>query len=230
MKSILNTGILFFVLLVIPAFLGGAAASDSCKVVVSASADDAKTYGGNMETSASDAVIGYTGDYHCDYLARFASVPLPSGAVIDSAFLSLHCSSSQSGTVCNALIYAEDTAAAASFSNWSDYDSRLLTETAVAWSSIPAQTALNWYRTPDIKGVVQEIVNRGDWTDSSALAFFIRDDNSDGGAMRRFYQYDRAGYTGLSACSLIVYYTDSLVDAGLNPRRRKLITLSKGEL
>ncbi|MFZ5981515.1 MAG: hypothetical protein ACOYVF_12885 [Candidatus Zixiibacteriota bacterium] len=221
---------LYYAVIFVWLWPGAGSASDTCKIVVTASTDDAKTYNNSLETGASDAVVGYTGDYRCDYLARFVEVPLPPGANIDSAFISLHCSSSQSGTTCNAVIYAEDTASAAGFSSGSDYAARLVTSAACAWPDIPAQSALTWYRTPDIKNIVQEIVDRGDWADSNALAVFIRDDSSDSGAMRRFYQYDRTGYVSLSACSLVVYFTDGVVDAGFNSRRRKLMTLSKGNL
>jgi len=222
-KRIKHSFILLEIFVALILLSGATAASDSCKIRVIASTDDAKTYNNNLETSASDAVVGNTGDYSCDYLARFVEVPLPKGAAIDSAFVSLHSSSSQSGTVCDVRIYAEDTADAAGFSDWDDYDSRLLTDALTAWANIPAQTSLNWYRTPDIKNVIQEIVNRDDWADSNALAVFIRDDSSDNGAIRRFYQYDRGGYEGLSACSLIVYFTDSIETAEFCSRRRKLL-------
>ncbi|MDD3733110.1 MAG: hypothetical protein PHU88_12120 [candidate division Zixibacteria bacterium] len=211
------------IILVLLLMTGSLVAGDTFKAQVTSGTDDAKTYGSNLSTSEIDAVVGYTGSYRCDYLARFGEVPIPPEATIDSAFLSLHSSASQSGTVCNSLIYAEDTGNAATFSTWNNYDSRLLSDQAVAWNNIPAHTSAVWYRTPDIKNLIQEIVDRSDWSHGNALAVFIKDNNSDGGAYRRFYQYERPGSNGASACSLLVFYTESS-NGTIAPARRRRLT------
>ena len=144
-------------LVVLLLVVGQTAGASSFKTQVMAGSDDAKTYNTGFSTTDVDAVVGYASGYTCDYLARFSDVAVPSGATIDSAFLSLHCSSTQSGTTCNGLIYAEDTAGAATFSNWNDYASRHLTGNAVAWNDIGPHTLQTWYRTPDIKRIIQEI-------------------------------------------------------------------------
>ncbi len=210
------------IILILLLITGSLTAGDTFKTQVTSGTDDAKVYGSNLSTSEIDAVVGYTGSYRCDYLARFGEVPIPPEATIDSAFLSLHSSTAQSGTVCNSLIYAEDTGNAATFSTWNDYNSRLLSDQAVAWNNIPAHTAAVWYRTPDIKNVIQEIVDRSDWSGGNALAVFIKDNNSDGGAYRRFFQYERPGSNGASACSLLVFYTENSAGTKVPARRRRL--------
>jgi len=202
-------------------FTGQVTYGASFKTQVAAGTDDAKTYNNNLSTSDIDALVGFTGEYYCDYLARFTDVTVPSGATIDSAFLSLHSSSSQSGTTCNGLIYAEDTNSATAFSTWSDYQNRHVTENSTAWNNIGAHTPLTWYRTPDIKDIVQEVVNRGGWSSGQALAVFVQENNSDGGAFRRFYQFERTGSGGASACSLLVYYSEGASGEEFNPRRRR---------
>jgi hypothetical protein len=48
---------------------------------------------------------------------------------------------------------------------------------AVPWSSVPAWTTLKEsgpnQRTPDIAGVIQEIVNRGGWVRGNALVVIV---------------------------------------------------------
>jgi|GEM_PF-5220490 len=209
------------IILVVLLFTAQVTLAASFKTQVAAGTDDAKTYNNNLSTGDVDAVLGYTGDYYCDYLARFTDVTVPSGATIDSAFLSLHSSSSLSGATCNGIIYAEDTNNAAAFSTWNDYENRHLTDSSTAWNNIGAHTQLTWYRTPDIKNIVQEAVGRGGWSSGQALAVFIQDNNSDGGAFRRFYQYERPGSDGASACSLLVFYSEGASGEGFNPRRRR---------
>ncbi|MBN1211423.1 MAG: hypothetical protein JXA92_02490 [candidate division Zixibacteria bacterium] len=214
------------IILVILLFTGQVTLAASFKTQVAAGTDDAKTYNNNLSTSDIDAVLGFTGEYYCDYLARFTDVTVPSGATIDSAFLSLHCSSSQSGTTCNAIICAEDTNSAAAFSTWNDYDNRHLTGSSTAWNDIGAHTLLTWYRTPDIKNIIQEVVNRGSWSSGQAVAVFIQDNNSDAGAFRRFYQYERPVGDGASACSLLVFYTEGTPGEYQPRRRRNTMNLS----
>jgi hypothetical protein len=200
---------------------GQAVGASSFETQVTAGSDDAKTYNTGFSTTDIDAVVGSASGYSCDYLARFTDVNIPQGAAIDSAFLSLHCSSTQGGTTCNGLIYAEDTASAATFTSWNDYASRHLTGNAIAWNDIESHTLQTWYRTPDIKSIIQEIIDRGDWSSGQDLAVFVQDNNSDAGAFRRFYEYERPGSDGTSACSLLVFYTEGTSEEIIRPRRRR---------
>lgn len=194
--------------------------AESFATRVSDSSDDAKAYGSNMETTSSDALIGYTGYYRCDFLARFTGVMVPPGIQVDSAFMVLRTSSSQSGMVCSGKVCAEDTSAAHAFSNYADYASRLIGDSAVDWSDLPPFSAGDWVRTPDIGSVVAEIVGRPDWVEGNPLAIFVCDDNSSSGALRRFSQIDASiNY----ACSLLVYYSTPPVTQSTILRRRRIV-------
>ncbi len=189
----------------------------SFTATVTVSADDAKTYGTNMETDAVNALIGSTGSYVCDYLVRFPGVAVPSEVSIDSVFLTLRCMATGSADVCRATIWAEDTASAAPFSTWTDYTARRLAGGSVLWDSIQSMEVGVWYRTPDLSSCFGEVIARSDWSSGNALAVFIRDDNSTPGASRRLYQYDGSAS---SACSLVVYYTETFPEHD-NVRRRR---------
>jgi hypothetical protein len=187
--------------------------------VVAGSADDAKVYGSNLSLTAGDGVIGSTGEYSCDYLARFTNVTIPRSAIVDSAFVVLQSGTGVAGDVCNSLVIAEDTASAAVLSTYADYADRHVTSASAAWPNMVATITLNWYRTPDIADIIAEVVGRGDWNSGGALAVFIRDDNSSSGAFRRFLQYD---FGAIRACSLLVYYQTSTPPETSPSRRRRL--------
>lgn len=203
---------------VIPGFQ--ASVADEFATQVSGSADDAKVFGSNMEVVSSDGLVGNTGYYSCDFLARFANVGVPRGTQVDSAYAVLRASSAQIGTVCSGMIVAEDTAAASQFSSYADYASRLIGGSVVEWYNLPPVAIGDWLRTPDIGAVVGEIVGRADWSEGNALAIFIRNNASSSGAARRFSQYDA---NSAYACSLLVYYSVSLSSESVSPRRRRAI-------
>jgi hypothetical protein len=197
--------------------------ADEFVTQIAAGADDAKVYGTFMELGATDALVGYTGYYRCDYAARFGSVAVPQGATIDSAFVLLRVSSSQSGTVCSAWIRAEDTASADPFSTYADYAARHSGECVVAWDNIPPMISATWQRTPDIAAAVGEIIARPDWVSGNPLAVFLCDNNSSSGANRRFSQFEA---NSAYACSLFVYYSTGPVPEQRRIFRRRSLLIN----
>ncbi len=205
-------------------FLSGAAAiADSFSGTIASFSDDARLSGTSLETTAGDVTVGRTVEASGDILVRFVSIPIPRYAAIDSAFVSLLPSSSQGGAVCNAVIYAEDTGNASTFSTYSDFAARSLTDEVVYWDNLPTMVIFNWYHTPDLSLVIQEVIDRSDWSAGNALSLLIRDHNSSVEAFRKFWQYD---YIPAYACSLIVYYTPQ-PEAGNVPGRRRRILVGK---
>ncbi|MGD8922821.1 MAG: hypothetical protein PVH24_06195 [Candidatus Zixiibacteriota bacterium] len=201
--------------------LGTVANADSFSATIASFADDAKVYEASLETTAGDAMLGHTTEYSCGVLARFVPVSIPRHATIDSAFVSLKASGSQSEVTCNAVVCAEDTGNASTFSTYSDLTARSVTDEVVYWDNLPAMMIFNWYRTPDLSSVIQQVIDRSDWHSGNALALLIQDNNSNVGAYRRFWQYD---YLPQNACSLIVYYTAQPESGpGSGGRRRILV-------
>jgi len=45
-----------------------------------------------------------------------------------------------------------------------------MTITSIDWDIDEAWSADTWYTSPDIASVIQEVINRGDWSDGSSLA------------------------------------------------------------
>ena len=64
-----------------------------------------------------------------------------------------------------------------------DFDTRFgvnggageLTTASVAWSNMAAWTAGQWYNSPDISSIIQEIVNQGGWTSGNNMALTWND-------------------------------------------------------
>jgi len=123
---------------------------------------------------------------------RFTNVTIPQGATIVTAYLTLRARDTLDGTVANSKIRGENVDNAATFSTLANYQGRAKTTALVSWNSIPAWTDVNNYNSPEIKTIIQEIVDRGGWASGNALVVFWEDHdgNSSSGAFRTALSYD----------------------------------------
>jgi len=109
---------------------------------------------------------------------RFQSLTIPQGATIYSAHLKLHCYGGGANSI--SLNYtAEDAGSASQFQavarNISDrwpLPSAAIADVPAAW---PGGT---FVRSPELKDLVQAVVDRGDWQSGNAIVFFIEDNGS----------------------------------------------------
>jgi len=109
---------------------------------------------------------------------RCPSIYIPNGVTILEAHLKFtQATRDGDGTVCNARISGDLTDDAAVFSTLVDYDARYAAKTVavVDWDAIPTQALGDEFESPDIKTVIQEIVNRPGWAYGNAMALFIED-------------------------------------------------------
>ena len=107
---------------------------------------------------------------------RFTGLGIPPDAVITSAYIQFTVDEVSTGAV-SLVIGGEDTDNAQTFtSTTGDVSSRADTTATVDWVP-PDWTTVGQsdaaQRTPDIAAIIQEIVGRAGWTDSSALALTI---------------------------------------------------------
>ena len=193
--------ILFIFLLALPSFVFAAEFRDS----VNTSANDAWYYNGAWSTAGISVVLGSYNSQSTQSGCRFDSVAIPQGSVIDSAFLEIQSRLTSSKNLVNVIFKGEDTASSATFSTSANFLARTKTTAKVSWSAIPAWTAGYWYRSPDIKTILQEIVSRSDWVILNPLTIFIEDSSSSTGASRIGLSYDYAG-AGYSV-KFIAFYT-----------------------
>ncbi len=119
---------------------------------------------------------------------RFDEVHVPQGATITSAFLDF---STESGSASTSLdIYAEKSVDSATLSTTKfDISSRPRTSSWVNWDSI-----VNWgsgvtdrKTSPNLKSIVQEVVNQSGWCAGKPMTFIIKGDTT---GKRRFRTWD----------------------------------------
>jgi hypothetical protein len=117
---------------------------------------------------------------------RFQDIQIPQGATITSAYLEFTVDETTTRTTV-VTISGEASDDAEPFDGWGFYDlsRRPLTDASVSWD-VPAWTQVDdQHQTPDIKAIVQEIVNRPGWSSGASMVFSI-----DGTGRRVAKSYD----------------------------------------
>lgn len=150
---------------------------------------------------------------------RFLDVTIPQGASIITAYITF-IARGDAVTVVKSRFSGEDTDDAATFSDFTNYKNRRgidggtdnTTTAKVDWDSIPAWTADTSYDSPELKTIIQEIVNRSGWASGNDLVVFWddHDDRSDNknGCGRRAYSYN--GSTTYAPLLYIEYTSPTL--------------------
>jgi hypothetical protein len=132
-------------------------------------------------TSAGDQLVGL----------RFAGLAIPQGAIITSATIQFTADEAQSETTTlDITVEAADHAAAFS-ATAGNLSNRPITATRVVWQpsawSVLGEAAAS-QRTPNLAGIVQEIVSRPGWASGNAIALFI-----EGAGQRTAEAFDKSG-------------------------------------
>lgn len=139
---------------------------------------------GKVEDGSSDLELGmfdtgYTPDFGKSIVGiRHHDIAVPQGATILSAYLQFVADDDGSDP-CQVTIYGEDSGDAAIFDETIAYNvsTRTLTTGSVVWD-IPTWVDLDRgdaQKTPDLKAIIQEIVNRVDWVSGNAMSFQLHD-------------------------------------------------------
>lgn len=104
---------------------------------------------------------------------RFQNVTVPAGAEITSAYLSFE--ADEPGDRPTSLrIHGEASDNATTFSTSSvNISGRQRTSASVEWNNLPPVTWNDSLRSPDIKSIIQQIVNRPGWQSGAALALIL---------------------------------------------------------
>ncbi len=158
--------------------------------------------------------VGYydATDQRCGAGMRYLNVTIPKDATITTAYLKLIPTSTWSQTTVNAVIVGEDVDDAAIFSTIADYKTRRgltdapgvsggsITTASISWDNIGGWTAGSEVQTPDIKTIIQEIVNRASWASGNDMVIFVDDHaaSSETDAnyhSRTWASYDNVTYT-----------------------------------
>ncbi len=130
---------------------------------------------------------------------RFRNVSVPNGAIIDSAYIIVNSHEGKDAEdVAKITITAEAADSAFTFDEANFNDTYLLTDRPMTTASVLWTVDVPWglwefYQTPDLSDVVQEVVNRTGWKSGNAIAFFLAGENqgpSDVDNAREFEAYE----------------------------------------
>jgi hypothetical protein len=143
--------------------------------------DDAEeaVSGGSVDRGSSDLELGYEGGTTLQTVGcRWVAVPIPGGATITEAWVQFSADSVGSDyhvRDVSVIIEGELPGNAAAFSSTSgDISGRSATTAQVVWD-VPRWTTVHAKgpeeRTPDISGIIQEIVNHNSWAGTVVLMF-----------------------------------------------------------
>ena len=144
---------------------------------ISNGADDAEERSNlNMILSSSDLEMTFDHSGPQKVGMRFVGVNVPSGAQIQDAFIQFQVDEATSDPT-TLDIQAEDIGNAAPFTAIAgDISARTQTSAQVSWQPAPwpvvGQAGLE-QRTPNLAALVQEVVNRPDWSPNQAMVFIV---------------------------------------------------------
>lgn len=150
--------------------------TETLDVRVTQSSDDAEEDAPDGSVSLSSSDLEMTMESVQQIVGmRFASVAIPTGATITSAYIQFTADESQSETTALTIRgQAADTPATFSHTTYS-VSGRTKTSASVSWSPGPwtQGDATTTQRTPELKAIVQEIVDRKGWSKGNPMAFII---------------------------------------------------------
>ncbi len=152
-------------------------------VVFAASSDDAEQENDEIDALYDDDLdAGWEGAPEDQNILstglRFRNIYIPQGAVIDSAFIILYSHEGKSADdVARISIVGEASDNALTFTEDALITARPRTTAKLLWEVAEEWELWKPYRTPDLKNIVQEIVNRGGWAPGNALGLFLFGEN-----------------------------------------------------
>lgn len=152
-------------------------------VIVATSSDDAEQEDDAMDALNDDDLdMGWEGDPEKLHIVtsglRFQNITIPKGAVIDSAFIQFCAHEGKSAEdIAKITITAEATDNASTYDLDNNITSRAQTNASLLWTVAEEWGIWEFYRTPDIRSLIQEVVNREGWTFGNALALQLKGEN-----------------------------------------------------
>lgn len=146
------------------------------KRVATGNDDAEEATNGNMYLTSSDLELvydSYQSAGNQQVGIRFTNLGIPQGATITNAYIEFTTDESTTGG-CNVSIYGHDVNNAGQFTSTNgNISGRTKTSASVSWSPSGWSSVGSKHQTPDIKAVVQEIVNRSGWNSGNSMAFII---------------------------------------------------------
>lgn len=178
------------------------------------------------------ALFGWFGDHvSVDTVSgpsRFTDVNIAQGTTIDSAFLMVYLTEKIGGTATPGddvamYIIGQDADDADTFSTHEDYFVTRSYTSAIIEHTVPGNTTVSaWYTFPDIKTIIQEIVDRGSWASGNAMVIDPRGNDGNSGDHFKFASFEHTPGGTMLTPRLTIYYTvGAPPEAELTRRRRE---------
>jgi hypothetical protein len=152
---------------------------NSLQIRVSQPSDDAEEniHTNQLWTNSSDLELTFDPSPGGEQIVgiRFGRVPLPKGANVTKAYLQFTTDESTSGAT-SLFINAENSNNALAFSTNNLISTRPLTTNVVNWQPEPwtvIDEASEKQRSPDLKLLIKEVIDRDGWQEGNAMAFII---------------------------------------------------------
>lgn len=133
----------------------------------------------------------YTGGHEEAIGVRYRGVAIPAGSTILSAYANFQVVSEFNGENLDILINGEDNATPAIFSTYADFIGRTKTSAQVTWNG-QAWAGGVTVKSPDIKTIIQEIVDLGAWVSGNDIVLFFY---PSGSGTIYFASFDHASYS-----------------------------------
>lgn len=175
---------------------------------VSGNSDDAEEHQDNGSVNPVREVMTLTDRDGHQYVGwRFRNITIPKGSFIASAQLKWTCSDTSS--LPSAWTLQAESVADASGFNTSKYNLSLRTRTskAVQWTPVPWTTENAVYLSPDLRLVVQQIVDQSTWINGNDLVLLMR-----GSGQRHAWSYDG---DPLKGARLLITYDSVCMGSGI---------------
>ena len=156
---------------------GATVVSDTLDIRVEHDDDDAEEdAGGDPKLSNAKIELGQMSWVG----VRFLNVAIPQGATIDAAYLSFRAADGNSEDT-DLRLYGEDSDNGLRFSTDEDnLSGRSRTTASVIWNNVATWSNNQYYNSPDISSILQEIVDRPGWSSGSAIVILIQSTDPDG--------------------------------------------------
>lgn len=145
-----------------------------------------------MSLTAAYLILGKSTATSCYGGCRWQNVTIPKGSTITNAVVTLVTAAAHEETGCNVLIRGQAIANPVTFTTvLADFTARAKTTASVAWTNIETwPEADSSHQTPELKTIIQEIINRTDWVSGNAMVLFFEDNVSDNSGRRDFRAWD----------------------------------------
>ncbi len=160
---------------------------------------------------------------------RFQAVGIPRGARILEAHLRLYKGSWHKAFPVRLIIQGEATGDAQDFRDAHPLASqRPRTGALVAWTLDSPPANLDWFESPDMAPVIQEIVNRPDWASDHALNVFLA--AASGNELNHYLDVMSYDWAPQFAPTLMIRFEDSGVQPTATPTSTPTATPEPGRL